>query len=61
MLTFRIEMNATFKHNKTVFKKMGFEPAKQDKHSLLFWLDGETYKPLRDADWNDIEKGVARL
>lgn len=54
-------MNATFKHNKTVFKKKGFEPAKQDKQTLLFWLDGETYKPLTDEDWKDIEKGLARL
>ena len=61
MLTFRIEMNATFKHNKTVFKKMGFEPAKQDKQSLLFWLDGKSYKPVSEADWKDIDRGVARL
>jgi hypothetical protein len=61
LLTFRIEMNASFKHNKTVFKQMGFEPAKQEKRAMLYWLDGETYKTLNDSDWKDIEKGVARL
>lgn len=56
-----IEMNASFKHNKTVFKQKGFDPAKQDPGTLLFWLDGETYKPLGEADWNNIVKGAARL
>lgn len=60
-LTYRIEMNASFKHNKNVFKQMGFNPAKQDPKSVLYWLDGETYKPLGAADWEGIEKGVARL
>jgi hypothetical protein len=54
-------MNASFKHNKTVLKQMGFDPAKQDGNVLLFWLDGETYKPLTNSDWKNIEKGVARL
>jgi hypothetical protein len=54
-------MNATFKHNKAVFKQMGFDPSKQDKKALLFYLDGETYQPLTEAGWKDIEKGVARL
>jgi len=57
-------MNASFKHNKTVFKQMGFDPSKQElkeKGTLLFWLDNETYKPLTQSDWQAIEKGVARL
>jgi len=58
-------MNASFKHNKTVFKKMGFDPAKQPQNSektiLLFWLDNETYKPLTASDWQAIEQGTARL
>jgi hypothetical protein len=54
-------MNASFKHNKTLFKKIGFEPSKQNKKALLFWLDGEVYRPLGDSDWQNIEKGVARL
>lgn len=57
----RIEMNASFKHNKTVFKQMGFDPVKQDPKTLLYWLDNETYKPLTASDWASIEKGVARL
>jgi hypothetical protein len=56
-----IEMNASFKHNKNVFKQMGFDPVKQEKTSRLFWLDGETYKPLGEREWTDIQKGVARL
>jgi hypothetical protein len=54
-------MNASFKHNKTVFKTMGFDPVKQNPKTLLFWLDGESYKPLTHSDWKDIENGVARL
>jgi hypothetical protein len=54
-------MNASMKHNKTVFKNMGFDPSKQDKETVMYWLDGETYKSLDDAAWQDIEKGVARL
>jgi len=54
-------MNASFKHNKQILKNLGFEPAKQDSHVKLFWLDGETYKPLTESAWKDIEKGVARL
>jgi hypothetical protein len=54
-------MNASFKHNKNVFKQMGFDPVKQEKTSRLFWLDGETYKPLGEREWTDIQKGVARL
>lgn len=54
-------MNASMKHNKQVFKQMGFDPAKQHTGAVLYWLDGETYKPLNESDWKDIEKGVARL
>lgn len=61
LLTCSIEMNASFKHNKTVFKQKGFDPAKRDQGTLLFWLDGEAYKPLGEADWANIVKGVARL
>jgi len=56
-----LEMNASFKHNKQILKNLGFDPAKQDSHVKLFWLDGETYKPLTESAWKDIEKGVARL
>ena len=54
-------MNATFKHNKTVFKEKGFDPAKQENSTLLYWLDGEIYKSLTEIDWKSIEKGTARL
>jgi hypothetical protein len=54
-------MNASMKHNKTVFKNLGFDPAKQHTGAVLFWLDGETCKPLNESDWKDIEKGTARL
>ena len=57
---FGIEMNAVFMHNKTVFKKVVFNPVNQDKTVLLYWLDGETYKPLDGPLWKDLEKGVAR-
>jgi hypothetical protein len=60
----RIEMNASFKHNKTLFKQKGFDPVKtklDEPTTLLFWLDGETYKPLTEADWKTIERGEARL
>jgi len=53
-------MNAVFMHNKTVFKKVVFNPVNQDKTVLLYWLDGETYKPLDGPLWKDLEKGVAR-
>ena len=58
---FGIEMNAVFMHNKTVFKKVVFNPVNQDKTVLLYWLDREIYKPLEDSSWKDVEKGVARL
>jgi hypothetical protein len=61
LLTVRIEMNASMKHNKQVFKQMGFNPAKQHTGAVLYWLDGQTYKPLNESDWSDIEKGAARL
>ena len=54
-------MNVIFKHDKNVLKQMGFDPAKQPDGTILFWLDGETYVPLRISAWQDIEKGVARL
>jgi hypothetical protein len=59
--SFRIEMNLTFEHNKTVFKNIRFEPAKQDKETLLLWLDGEMCKPLTDANSKETETDLVRL
>jgi len=54
-------MNAAFKHDKNIFKNMGFDPAAQPPGSDLYWLDGTVYRLLTSRAWEGIQMGTARL
>ncbi|PVH81181.1 putative bifunctional fatty acid transporter/acyl-CoA synthetase [Cadophora sp. DSE1049] len=60
-ITQEIEANATFKKSKNDLIKKSWiasDPKNQDK---LYWLDGQTYKPLDAMSWGSIESGKAKL
>jgi hypothetical protein len=58
---YRIDVNATFKHAKTVLQTRSWDPEKQVGGESVWWLDGETYRMLDQKSWADIKAARARL
>jgi hypothetical protein len=56
----RIEANATFKKSKNDLIKKSWKQAEAGTDKL-YWLDGQTYRPLDEAAWGGIESGRAKL
>ncbi|KIW01363.1 hypothetical protein, variant 2 [Verruconis gallopava] len=57
----QIEVNATFKHAKTVMMTRSWDPRKQTAGEHVYWLDGNAYKRLDSQAWADICAAKARL
>jgi hypothetical protein len=57
----RIDVNATFKHAKTVLQTRSWDPEKQIKGDSVWWLDGNVYRKLDRNSWNSIKAATARL
>ena len=61
LMAIRIEVNATFKHAKTVMLTRKWHPDEQVAGDTTYWLDGDKYKKLTHASWSDIAAAKARL
>jgi len=51
---FRIDIGITFKHAKDVLKTRDWKLKDGDDADHLYWLDGEQYRMLDEAAWNQI-------
>ncbi|KAF2435254.1 bifunctional fatty acid transporter and acyl-CoA synthetase [Tothia fuscella] len=56
-----IEVNATFKHAKTVLQARSWDPEKQVQGDSVWWLDGNVYRRLDKDSWASIKAAKARL
>ncbi|KAE9367888.1 acetyl-CoA synthetase-like protein [Stipitochalara longipes BDJ] len=59
-ITKEIEANATFKKSKNDLIKKSWKQAEAGTDKL-YWLDGQTYRPLDESAWGVIETGRAKL
>lgn len=57
----RIEANATFKKSKNDLIKKSWVASDPNNQDILYWLDGQSYKPLDPTSWGAIETGRAKL
>ena len=57
----QMELNATFKYATASVKQLPWDPDKVSEEVTLWWLDGETYRPLEKKSWEAISTGRARL
>ena len=57
----RIEVNATFKHAKTVMVTRKWHPEEQVAGETVYWLNGDRYERLTMETWSSISAAKARL
>ncbi|KAF1808915.1 bifunctional fatty acid transporter and acyl-CoA synthetase [Eremomyces bilateralis CBS 781.70] len=57
----RLDVGASFKHDKQIWKKEQWDPAEPSQASSRYWLDGDTYRVLDGAAWMKIQNGLAKL
>lgn len=56
-----MELNATFKYANASIKQRSWDPDEQPEDETVWWLDGETYRPMERENWAEIKAGKARL
>lgn len=56
-----IEVNATFKHAKTVMQTRSWDPESQVAGDVVYWLNGDNYEKLNAGSWSQIKAAKARL
>ncbi|KAJ5682031.1 Isopenicillin N epimerase component 1 [Penicillium maclennaniae] len=49
------------KQQKHVLRTEGVDVARVSKHDRLYWLQGDTYVPFEQKDWNRLNGGQVRL
>jgi acyl-CoA synthetase (AMP-forming)/AMP-acid ligase II len=60
-VTDEVQTNGNNKRQKHLLRGQGVEPAKVGDKDRLFWFNGGTYVPFKDADWERIVRGQAKL
>jgi hypothetical protein len=57
------EMQATGnnKQQKHVLRTEGVDPGKVGATDKLYWLQGDTYVPFEEKDWNRLQGGQVKL
>lgn len=56
-----IDVNATFKHDKTVMAKRSWHPEQQITGDAVYWLNNNRYQKLDARSWSDIVAAKAKL